>query len=179
MEPGASAFHWMKLSDPNFEEEFYQLSFWVDEPNASKITATFTMYDDKGIVLKDGIKNITKEDDSKYASYYLDSTLYPGARQISLQIKNEGQTDIRIQAPRIGMGRTYVRFSNNRQYWSRWEDATGVKTNWKFENGETIQSEYDCPPSDKSECTVYAQFTDAVTRAYSEASLVVEFSPTP
>lgn len=178
MKPGASASHWVKLPDPNLEEEFVQVSFWTDAPDASKIKAIFTMYDDKGIVLKDGIKNITPTDNQKYASYYLDSTLHYGSRQISLQIKNEGETDIRIQAPRIGAGRTYVRFSNNRQYWSRWEDATGVKTNWKFEKGETIQSEYDCPPSE-SKCTVFAQFTDAVTRAYSEASAVVEFSPTP
>ena len=175
MEPGASASHWVKLPDPNLEEEFVQVSFWTDAPDASKIKAIFTMYDDKGIVLKDGIKNITKKNDQKYASYYLDSTLHYGSRQISLQIKNEGENAIGIQAPRIGVGRTYVRFSNNRQYWSRWEDATGVKTNWKFEKGETIQSEYDCPPSDESKCTVFAQFTDAVTRAYSEASAVVEF----
>lgn len=178
MKPGAIATQWIKLSDAELDTEPCQVSFWSDEPSDSKITATFTMYNSAGLTLKEGIKSIQPTMNKQYPSYYLNTTLQDHTRNVSILLENKGETDIRIQAPRIGMGKTYVRFSNNRQYWSRWEDATGVKTNWKFENGETIQSEYDCPPSE-SECTVYAQFTDAVTRAYSEASAVVEFSPTP
>ena len=147
-----------------------EVCFRTIQQAGDAITASLKMFDEKGIILDFGEKSIKPE----YSNYYkLSATLVDNTASVILDIKSSSSntSGTRIQSVRVGLGHTYVRFSNDRKNWTRWEPYTSTKS-WTLSN--CVASEED--PSTET-CTVTMQAFDTTTREFSEASQSIIYHP--
>ena len=158
----ASASHRL-LVDESKQGEAIEVSFRTTQNSGDTIIATLKMYDDKGIILDFGDKTINAEN-SNY--YKLSATIVDDTASMFIDIKSSSANTPgpRLQTVRVGLGNTYVRFSNDRKTWSNWEPYKATKS-WTLDH--CIPTEED---PQKQRCTVTVQSYDLVTREFSEAS---------
>lgn len=165
------------LIPEKYRGESCEISFWATADVNQSILAKLRMFDENGIILDYGEKEIpytTLYSVDNLKLYSLKTNFLDETASIILNIttNTSDDTSAYIQSVRIGAGKSYVRFSNDQKQWSTWEEATGIKYNWTLD---------DCTPSDddatKQTCTVTMQTFDLVTREFSEASASIIYQP--
>ena len=173
---GHASFTQRQPIDKNLQSQPFEVGFWVLQNDGDTINAQIEMYDKNGIILDYGIKKVKScqsfgnDTNIKYCSLkanFLDDVY---SYILNVQSDSTNATGPRFQAFRVGAGNTVVRFSNDRQTWSNWESANGIK-NWTLDHCTPIEG------STSQACTVIMQSYDVVTRTYAEASDTILYTP--